>query len=72
MQPSLQATGDEAEEEGERAGGRERESTRTVLFLLVCKQCSIHGLYVYSVCVFVCQECAENKALTVCSKNTTH
>lgn len=46
------------EMEGEEEGGGERErgrkSTHTVLFLLVCKQCSTHGLYVYSVCVRVC------------------
>lgn len=43
--------------EKRRGGERERgrKSTHTVLFLLVCKQCSTHGLYVYSVCVFVCQ-----------------
>lgn len=42
--------------EKRRGGERERgrKSTHTVLFLLVCKQCSTHGLYVYSVCVRVC------------------
>lgn len=56
MQPSLQATGDGGRRgRGARERERGRKSTHTVLFLLVCKQCSTHGLYVYSVCVFVCQ-----------------